>query len=226
MSAIRQTLPQRAPTPTPELLELPARPSGVQLRARRSTRLIVIGVLCVCVGALASAWAWNQGQESQPVVLIAKDVARGQQIQASDLTTTNLGRAAGVSVVPASEADSLIGQYARTDLPAGSLPGADSVGEQAVAPGMTHVGLRLASGRLPAQPMPAGTRVLLVAVPGPMDDSSGPGAQFEAIIVTAPQATTDGGSYLVDVQVDESIAASVAALAAQERLAMVRKADS
>ncbi len=225
MSAIRQTLPQRASAQPPAPLELPTRPSGVQLRARRSTRLIIVGVLCVCIGALASAWAWNQAQEPQPVLVLAKDVARGGQIEASDLTTTDVGRATGVAVVPAESAASLIGQYAQTDLPAGSLVGPNSIGAQAVAPGQTHIGLKLAAGRLPSQTMPPGTRVLLVAVPGPMDDDHGPGAQFEAVLVTAPQGNADGSNFLVDVEVDESVAAAIAALAAQDRLTMVRKAD-
>lgn len=207
------------------MLDAPLRPAAVQLRARRSTRLIVIGLLCACLGSLAMAWAWRGSQDSQTVLLMAKGVARGAAIQASDLTTTTLGRADGVAVVSAAEASGIIGQYARVDLPAGSLPGPGSVGGQAVPGGAAHVGLRLAAGRLPSQPLPAGSRVTLVAVPAAMDNERSSGAQFEAVVVAAPQATTDGGSWLLDVQVDEVSAAAIAALAATERVAVVRKAD-
>lgn len=209
----------------PTFLEEPLRPTAVQLRARRSTRLIVIGVLCACLASLAMAWAWNGAQDSQSVVLMAGDVRRGQLIEASHLTTTNLGRTAGVAVVPAEQAPGLVGQYAQVDLPAGSLPGPGSAGGQAVPAGVSHVGLKLAAGRLPSQPLPAGSRVTLVAVPSAMDNDRSPGAQFDAVVVAAPKATTDGGGWLVDVQVDEHFAATIAALAATERIAVVRRAD-
>lgn len=204
---------------------LPQRPSGVQLRARRSMRLVIIGVLFASIGALAMGWAWSGTQESQTVVLMASGVSRGELIEASDLTTTTLGRAVGVQVVPADQASSMVGQYARTDLPAGSLPGPDSVGAQVVPIGYAHVGLRLDAGRLPSQPLPAGANVVLVAVPSQLDSERTPGAQFDAVVVSPPRATSDGTGWLLDVQVADAQAAEVVALAAAERIAVVRKAD-
>lgn len=203
----------------------PQRPAAVQLRARRSTLLIVVGILCASLGGLAMAWAWTNAQESQTVVLMANTVGRGEQIEAADLTTTTLGRAVGVAVVPADQASGLIGQHARVDLPAGSLPGPDSAGAQAVPSGMAQVGLRLAAGRLPNQLLPAGSRITLIAVPSSMDTDTEPGAQFDAFVVAPPRATTDGNAWLVDVQLDAEFAPAVAALAAAERLAVVRKAE-
>ena len=77
----------------PATAEPPPRPAAVQLRARRSTRLIIIGVLCACLGGLAMAWAWSGTQESRTVVLMAKAVARGDLVESTDLTTTTIGRA-------------------------------------------------------------------------------------------------------------------------------------
>jgi len=205
--------------------ELPPRPATVQLRARRSPRLIVIGVLCACLGGLAMAWAWSGTQESRTVVLMAKPVARGDQVESADLTTTTIGRAVGVAVLPAAELPGLIGQYARVDLPAGSLVGPGSVGARVVPAGSAHVGLRLAAGRLPSGPLPAGASISLVAVPGPMDAERGAGVQFEAVVVSAPTQTPDGGSWLLDVQLDQGSAAAVAALAASDRISVIRKAD-
>lgn len=209
----------------PSLLDAPVHPVGVQLRARRSARLVIIGILFACLGSLTMAWAWTATQDSQTVVLMAKDVARGARVEASDLATTTLGRADGVAVLPADQASQIVGQYAWVDLPAGSLPGAGSVGAQVVPAGTAHVGLRLGAGRLPSQPLPAGARVTLVAVPSAMDNDRNPGAQFEAIVVAAPRATSDGASWLLDVQVNDGSAAAVAALAAAERVSVVRKAD-
>lgn len=205
---------------------VPQRPVNVQLRARRSNRLIVIGVLCACLGALIMAWAWTGAKESQAVVVMVKDVARGEQIEASDLMTTTLGRADGVAVVAADRAPGLVGHFARVDLPAGSLPGPGAVGADVVPSGTAQVGLKLASGRLPSQMLRPGTRVWLVEVPGPMDASTTAGTQFEAVLACAPQLTADGTGWLVDVQVDESVAASIAALGAVDRIAIVRRSDA
>ena len=210
----------------PTDLAPPQRPAAVQLRARRSNRLIVLGVLCACLGALIMAWVWTGTQESQTVVVMAAHVARGEQVEAADLTTTTLGRADGVAVVSADQASALVGQYALVDLPAGSLPGPDAVGVLVVPAGHAQLGLRLAAGRLPSQPLPPVTRVWLIAVPGAMDANTGPGAQYEAVVASAPLVTTDGNGWLVDVQVEESVAGQLAALAAVDRIAMVRRGDA
>lgn len=215
----------RASPPTPAAPVPAQRPAAVQLRARRGTRLMVLGVLCCCVGSLGMAWAWTSAQDSQTVVLMAASVSRGEQIEASDLTSTTLGRAQGVSVLPVDQASTLVGQFARIDLPAGSLPGSTSVGPQVVPPGTAHVGLRLSAGRLPAQSLPSGCRISLVAVPSAMDNDRSAGAQYEAWVVAPPVPTTDGSGWLIDVQVDEASAAAVAALASAERIAVVRRAD-
>ena len=75
-------------------------------------------------------------------------------------------------------------------------------------------------------PLRPGTRVWLVEVPGPMDSSTTAGTQFEAVLACAPQLTADGTGWLVDVQVDESVAASIAALGAVDRIAIVRRSDA
>lgn len=209
-----------------DLPEAPTRPAAVQLRARRSNRLVVLGVLCACLGALIMAWVWTSTQQSQTVVVMAADVARGEQIEASDLGSTTLGRADGVMVIPAEQASELVGKHALVDLPAGSLPGPQSAGQHVVQPGMAHVGLRLTAGRLPTQPMPAGTKVWLVAVPSAVNGETEPGSQYAAIIVSAVQQSSDGAAWLVDVEVDESSAGEVAALAAVDQIALVRRGEA
>ncbi|MGI5952365.1 MAG: flagellar biosynthesis protein FlgA [Brooklawnia sp.] len=208
--------------PASEPVELPARPPEVRLRARRNPRLIVLGVLCACVGALVMGWAWSSRTDSQTVVLVTRDVGRGSQISAADLSTTTLSGGAGVSVVPADQAQSMIGQYALQDLQAGSLLGPQAIGTQVVPPGTAHLGLRLAVGRLPNQPLPPGTPIWLVTVEaGAAAEAS---EQFDALVISAPAPASDG-AWVFDVQVAEGQAAQVAAFAAQDQLTAVRKAD-
>lgn len=203
----------------------PRPPAAVQLRARRSPRLIVIGVLCACLGALGMAWAWQATQFSQQVVLVAADVARGERIEATDLTTTTIGAAPGVATVPADQLDTLIGQYAQVDLSAGGLVGPASFGPEVLPLGTSQVGLRLAAGRLPSQALPPGSQVVLVAVPNQLAGQQDEFVEelFEAVVVSTPTALPDGQTWLVDVQVASEDAPRVAALAASEQIALVRK---
>lgn len=210
--------------PASEPVELPARPPEVRLRARRNPRLIVLGVLCACVGALVMGWAWSSRTDSQAVVLVTRDVGRGAQISAADLSTTTLSGGAGVSVVPADQAQSLIGQYAVQDLQAGSLLSPQAIGTQVVPPGTAHLGLRLAVGRLPNQPLPPGTPIWLVTVDAGASDEAAGDQKFDAIVISAPAPGSDG-AWVFDVQVAEDQAAQVAAFAAQDQLTAVRKAD-
>lgn len=225
MAAIRPTMFARTTEKgAVEDTPVPVRPAAVQLRARRSPRLILLGILCACLGALVMGWAWSSQADTQSVVLVTRDIPRGEVIGSGDLTTTTLTGASGVSVVPAAEASGLVGQHALTDLQAGGLLGPGTIGVQAVPAGSAQLGLRLTAGRLPSAPLPPGSPVNLIAVPSGTDAEAAPGAEFAATVVSTPQATADG-AWVFDVQVDETVAARVAVLAAQDRLAVVRKAD-
>lgn len=205
---------------------LPPRPQAVQLRARRSPRLMVIGLLCACLGALGMGWAWNSQSQTQSVVLVTRDISRGELIRPTDLASTTLTGGSGVAVVPADQAAGLVGQYALGDLADGTLLAPGAIGDQVVPAGAAQLGLRLAAGRLPSQLLPPGAPVRLVAVPNGTGSgaASEPGQTFDAIVVSAPQQLSDG-AWVLDVQVADEVAAQLAALAAQDQLVVVRKAD-
>lgn len=226
MAASRSTLLARTRRTTAEPDELPARPAGVQLRARRSPRLVVIGLLCACLGALVMGWAWNAQSHSQSVLMVTRDISRGELIKPTDLATTTLTGGSGVAVVPADQASALVGQYALGGLTSGALLAPGQIGAQAVPAGSAQLGLRLTAGRLPSQPMPPGARVRLVAVPGGAADAAAAEStvEFDAVVVSSPQQTTDG-AWVFDVQIADQLASQVAALAAGDRLVVVRKAD-
>lgn len=207
--------------PTP----LAARVSQPVLRPRRSPRLVIIGVLVACLGALGAAVAWTQMTRSAPVVVVISDVARGEVVKAADLGVANVGTPPGVESFPADRLQELVGKRALVDLPAGVLVGPGSIGEPVTPAGTSHVGLKLAAGRLPTSPMPAGTRVLLVPVQAPGAEKAGAslGAAIEASVVSQPEQLPDGASWVVDVAVDDAQAVTVARLAATDSLVVVRQ---
>ena len=201
-------------------------PPGSTARSRRNPRLVVLGLLCAIVGALGITAVVNQFNESSTVVAMARTVERGAVVSAADLTTVTVGPVPGIATVASADLNSLVGQTALVDLPSGSLVAQSSVGEPVVESGSAQLGLKLAAGRLPTTPMPAGTTVQLIPVAGAAEGqqpSSAPiGDPITAVIRKAPTPLADGSHWLVDVSVPDNEAARVAALAAADRLVMAR----
>ena len=94
------------------------------------------------------------------------------------------------------------------------------------AEGRAIVGLKLAHGQAPGCVVLPSSRVLLIAMPAAADSSTSDklaGSIFVgSVIDQAPAA--DGTSILVNVDVDAAAAPTIAMLAAQDRIAMVRDA--
>lgn len=198
------------------------RRSASGLRARRSPRWIIAGLLAVCLGGVGGATLWTQATNAHPVIRVTREVPRGEVVKASDLAIVNVAAAPGIRTVPASQLSQLVGQVATSDLPADSLLAPDTVGAVAVERGTVHLGLQLAAGRLPTKPVPAGSTVNLIAVSaGKAEAKSG---RFDAIVVTAPHASPDG-SWLLDVAVSDSQADQIAELASSGQLVLAREAD-
>jgi hypothetical protein len=200
-----------------------------RLRTRRSPVLIVAGLLCAVLGALGGAFAWTQASRAQSVLVMARDVARGEQLRSGDVGVVSISVAEGVSTLPASELDRLIGGHAKVDLPAGSLLGAGSVGALPITPGTARVGLRLPAGRVPTSPMPAGTRISVVEVAeksetqasGTQRDAEKAPRSTDAVVVRAPVRAEDRTSWLLDVEVNADQAPRLADLASRDRVAVI-----
>ncbi len=202
---------------------LPARPAGAQLRPRRSPRLMLLGLLLACVGALGAVAIYQAGTSSQTVLVAARTISRGEVIQAADLRVVDVTGAPGLSVVPADSMGEAVGQVALIDVGEGALLTPGSFGKASVAEGTVQLGLRLTPGRLPVRDMPAGTRVRLIAVQT-KDATSGTGELVGvATVVTQPRETGDGAAFVLDVAVRADQGAAVAQLAASDRLVLVRE---
>lgn len=91
--------PVRSEAGTPR--SAPARPEGVQLRARRSPRLIALGVLLVVLGGLAAAAVYSATADQRAVVAMAHDVTRGSVLHADDLSVAEVPGGFAVDALPA-----------------------------------------------------------------------------------------------------------------------------
>lgn len=191
------------------------RPEAVQLRARRSPKLIALGVLLVVLGGIGAAALYSMNADHRPVVVMATDVARGDVIQREDLAVVEVPGSLSVDTVPAASLDELAGQVARTDLPQGSFPLTRHVGTDPLPDGQSLVGLRLTLGKLPTTDLPPGTTVRLVGLVDEVETA------VDAVIATRPVLLDDAVSYSLDVQVADGDADAVARLSATDQVALI-----
>lgn len=206
----------------PSATELP------RLPGRRDPRWIALGVVALCLGALLSYVVYAHVASETTVVSVAHTVYRGEVLEAADLTTVRLQGGALPDAVPASGLDGLVGQRAVYDLPAGGVVASTSVAETALpAEGRSVVGVLLPGGNAPQGLLLPSSPVRLVALP-PASSSTGAkdelaGKTYAARVVdSAPGA--DGTSTMLNVDVQQAQAPTIALLAAAQRLAVVRDA--
>ncbi|MEA5634720.1 MAG: SAF domain-containing protein [Cutibacterium granulosum] len=190
-------------------------------RGRRSPVLIAVGVLCMCLGGLGGAWAWHQASNTESVLVMTHSVPRGRLITANDVGVTQASVGEQVKRLPADARDRLVGQHAVVDLPAGSLVSADSVGEVQVQRGTSHVGLTLAPGHVPIEPMPAGTKVRAVEVSEEQQPVGDRPTSVPGVVTVEPRSLEASNDVLVDLAVPSQSAARLADLSAQSRVALI-----
>lgn len=206
--------------PTPE----PVTPPPPRIPGRRNPKWIALGVLALCLGALVSYAVYARVATETSVVTMSHTVYRGEVIGEGDLGRAVIQGDSFPQAVPAAELPTLIGQRAAFDLPEGAVVSAGSVtAADLPRAGQAVVGLELAPGRAPVELLLPGSPVRLVALPAAnaATPDSVAGKTFLArVIAQAPAA--DGTSTLVDVEVDSGQAPTIAVLAAQDRLAIIR----
>lgn len=195
------------------------RPDAVHLRARRSPRLIALGVLAIVLGALGAATLYSLNTNLINVVVVTSDVVRGDMIEATDLAAAEIPASLQVDTSPAGELAEMIGQRALSDLPAGSFPLARHLGEQPVAQGKSLIGIRLSAGRLPSAALPPGTRIQLISLAE--DDDS----VVDALMASSPILLDDASGHLLDVTVNNDVAPAIAKLAATDQLVLISVGD-
>jgi hypothetical protein len=188
------------------------------------------GVLLVVIGALAG-WRYvaSNSTATDAYIAVYQGVPVGGQITAEDLQAVNISTARGLSPIPASDADKVIGQYAKVELVPGTLlTDADLMATNAVGPGQALIGLQLTAAERPDRALKPGDQVLLIEVP----PTNGLGAQDTTGTTTMTMATMPAtvvevgepdntGNAVVDVVIPVADAPVVAWFANQSRVAVV-----
>jgi hypothetical protein len=159
------------------------------------------------------------------VLAIARPVAVGSVVTAADLDQARVASDPNLSPIPAAQQATVVGKIAAVPLVAGTLLTSSDLTATAIpARGQQLVGLLLKPGQLPARPLIAGERVLIVSTPGTQSTGGG-SASVTSGSVLATVADIGGvgedGSETVDVSVPATVGASLARQAATGNIAVI-----
>jgi hypothetical protein len=208
--------------------ESPVTPQPPHLPSRRNPKWIALGVVALCLGALLSYFIYAKVATETAVVAAARTVYRGETIEQGDLATITVRGGSLPHAIPAGQLNDLLGKRAAFDLAEGSAIISTAVTDAAIpAEGRAVIGLKLAPGRAPGNLLQPASRVRLIALPAAVDGSTTDklaGTIFVGSVIDQSQAA-DGMSILVNVDVDAAAAPTIATLAAQDRIVIVRDAS-
>jgi hypothetical protein len=205
----------------------PVTPQPPRIPGRRNPKWIALGIVALCLGGLLSYMIYAGVASETAVVAATHTVYRGETLEKGDLTTITLRGDSLLQTVPAARLADLVGKRAAYDLIEGSVIPASAVVEEAVpAEGRAIVGLKLAPGRAPGNLLLPSSVVRLIALPSAADSSTTDKLTDSIFVarVIDQSAAADGTSILVNVDVEAGAAPTIATLAAQDRIAIVRDA--
>jgi flagella basal body P-ring formation protein FlgA len=205
----------------------PVTPQPPRIPGRRNPKWIALGIVALCLGGLLSYMIYAQVASETAVVAAAHTVYRGETIEQGDLTTITLRGGSLPQTIPATRLTDLVGKRAAYDLIEGSVIPSSAVVEEATpAEGRAIVGLKLALGRAPGNLLLPSSVVRLIALPAAADSSATDKLTDSIFVgrVIDQSPAADGTSLLVNVDVEAGAAPTIAALAAQDRIAIVRDA--
>ncbi len=211
--------------PRPREAAIPT-PANTAARNRRQPALLALSVAFLALCGVGGWAAFSSASATVPVIGVRNTITRGELIQRTDLVTVQVGHDPALHTIPVSQADTVIGRRAATDLPAGSVVPVGSVTD-ALVPAKLHsiVGIFAKDGTAPAAGITAGAAVRLIPLPATaQQQTSGlPQAATSTATGTVIEATAaeDGTGTRIDVDVDTSDASGLQILAAQGRIALV-----
>jgi len=189
-------------------------------RRRRQLPFVTIGGLLVIVCVLAYAFGAVRLGDRVQVLEVTRPVAAGQLLTAADLTAVSAARDSAVQLVPAGEAQQVIGRAAVVPLLAGTLLTPALLGDAAFPPaGKVTASVAVKPGQYP-QGLTSGARVQVYisatqdgAGPAPANARAGGSApvRLEAVVLTVDPAGDGQGATVVTLLLDASDGARLAA---------------
>jgi len=202
---------------------------------------MVVAVLLMALFALLAVVFYTRAVASQPVVAVAVDMARGQELGPEHLQSVEVSTDEALALVAPADVAALYGRRAIVDLEAGTLiTPALFVDNTALEPGESVVGLALSPGEYPSPFLSPGDHVAVVRTvrdPVELSDAIGslaersgdaaPGPMVEFVLVPDAevfdiQALGSQGEWFVSLRVAAEDAPVVAAAAAASAVRLVQ----
>lgn len=194
-----------------------------KVAARNRTRIIA-GLFILVVSALVAGLLYANVGNRHPVVAVARPVAAGQIIQATDLREVLAASVDGVRMTRWSSRATVVGRTAAVTLVPGTLLNPSQLAKgPAIDPAAAVVGAVLKPGQFPAG-LRLGDKVLAIVLPPEAASATGQ-AQVDApirVTVAAIETLPDtGGGVSISLAVPPGDAAVLAVAGARGRLALV-----
>lgn len=195
-------------------------------RLRRRPAVLGLGVALVAAGGLTAAWLVSTAGTTASVVVAAAPVLRGQVLTADQLTTAQVSGLDPAALTPANQLGDLVGQTVVIDVPIGApVPSAAITSDPLPAAGQAVVGILLPAGQVPTVELLPGARVRIVATPRAQEDVPTSISTGTPAVLISTSVDEVSGNTVANVAVPAPQAASLAALAATGRAALVLDAD-
>ncbi|MCF2531158.1 SAF domain-containing protein [Yinghuangia soli] len=182
---------------------------------RRRTGLVWAGLALAVLSALAFVLFARQLDDRRDVLVLTRDVPRGEALQSGDLRVARVGVGSDVSVVLGSERSSVTGQATTRNLVSGQLlqPGDTEAAAQYPPAGKAEIAIVLKPGAAPPAVREGqraavleGPAVSTPASPGP------PPAVVVGEVVRVDAVPDSSGSTIVTLLVDTAATRTLAVL--------------
>ncbi len=193
-------------------------------RAKERRRPLVLALCAVLVagGALGAAFAFTSVSDTQEVLVVNRDIARGETIEPADLSVVRVSVDQALTPISGSEKSSIEGSRAAVDLWAGTLLSEQQVTESLVpGEGESLVGISLTAAQMPSEPLYAGDSVRIVTTPGDQGEVTDQEPVTIEATVVGVSRVEETGETVVNVSVPQEDSADLAARAATGRVALV-----
>lgn len=189
-------------------------------RRRRRLPFVALGGLLVIVCVLGYAWGAVRLGDRVQVLAVARSVAAGQALTAADVKQVSAAQDPGLQLIPAEQAQQVIGRTAVVPLLPGTLLTPSLVGEAAFPPaGKVAASLALKPGQYP-QGLANGARVAVYASAtgtdkngqaAPANASGSAPVRLQAVVLGVDLAGDGQGATVVTLLLDASDGARLAA---------------
>jgi flagella basal body P-ring formation protein FlgA len=189
--------------------------------------LVALAVALVATGGLSAAYAVTLVGSTSSYLVVARHIDAGAKITDSDLSIARISSDPLLKPIPATRRANVVGKYAVVELFPGGLLGNDQVGDVPLGGSGTYlVSIGLSPSKVPAQRVKPGTNVVLVATPAQtfvqnQQPTTGPPQTFAGVVADVSTNDNQNGFVYVNVAVAQADGATVATLAAAERLVIV-----